>query len=442
MDEAPTRIRYRALAWLALAAGLAYLCRNAVSVAESTIREDLGFSVQESGWCMSAFFWSYAILQIPAGWFSERRGTRLTLTIFAIGWSAATMAIGLAPGLWVLILAQLIMGASQAGIFPASMNSIGHWMPLAERSFGCGVLAAGMQVGAIVAAGLTGLLIGDLGWRGVFVAFAAPGFLWSIAYFARFRDHPEDDPRLNARELQLIRDTRPPDSTHRRVDPEQESSFFRIARTPAIWWLCGQQICRASGYMFFASWFPTFLQKTRGISVEESGYVQALVLGGSLVGSLLGGLLTDLAWRRTRSLRVSRSLVGGTFLALCSALILSAWFVQSVHVAVALLAAGVFVAGLAGPCALAATIDLGGTRVPQIFGLMNMTGNFAAALCPILVGTLFTWTGNWNVVLLFFAAIYLVGAACWIFIRPTDDVAERHGSRSSPTGRPPHVQTR
>ena len=66
----------------------------------------------------------------------------------------------------------------------------------------------------------------------------------------------------------------------------------------------------------------------------------------------------------------------------------------------------------------AAGIDLGGTRVPQIFGLMNMTGNFAAALCPILVGSLFTWTGNWNVVLLFFAAIYLAGAGCWIFIRP------------------------
>ncbi|MEZ6075129.1 MAG: hypothetical protein R3C56_05495 [Pirellulaceae bacterium] len=96
-----------------------------------------------------------------------------------------------------------------------------------------------------------------------------------------------------------------------------------------MWWLCGQQICRSAGYMFFASWFPTFLQETRGVSVAQSGFLQGLVLGGTLAGSLFSGRLVDWIWLRTGSLRLSRSGVGGTALASCGLLILAAWFVQA-----------------------------------------------------------------------------------------------------------------
>src|SRR5262245_57362102 len=66
-----TNVRYRVLAWLTMAAGLAYLCRNAVGVAESAIRGELGLTLEQSGWFMGAFFWSYALFQVPSGWFAE-----------------------------------------------------------------------------------------------------------------------------------------------------------------------------------------------------------------------------------------------------------------------------------------------------------------------------------------------------------------------------------
>jgi ACS family glucarate transporter-like MFS transporter/ACS family D-galactonate transporter-like MFS transporter len=168
--------------------------------------------------------------------------------------------------------------------------------------------------------------------------------------------------------------------------------------------------------MFFASWFPTFLQETRGVSVQQSGYLQALVFSGTMAGCLSGGLLTDWIWSRTGSLRLSRAGVGSAFLFCCSLLILSAWFVESTLLAVAFLSLGAFFAALAGPCAFSATIDIGGEHVPQVFGLMNMTGNFAAAACPVLVAELFQWTSNRTLVLLVFAGIYLVGACSWALV--------------------------
>ncbi len=435
---ASSTVRYQVIAWLTVAAGLSYLCRSVVSVAESTIRSELSLTLDQSGWVMGSFFWTYAIFQMPSGWFSERAGTRIALSVFAVAWSVSTIGIGVAQSFWILIIAQLIMGVAQGGIFPASCNSIGHWMPLAQRSFGCGVLTAGMQVGAIIASGVAGILMLEIGWRWMFVAFGLPGIVWAIGFLLSFRDRPELSPAVNPEELELIRagrhsaesilqllNTQAKDqhaTNPYRVDSSFDAAppniLSSIMLSPVMLFLCGQQICRASGYMFFASWFPTFLQKTRGISVAQSGYLQGLVFAGTLTGCIFGGMLTDWIWRRTGGLRLSRSGVGAASLGGCSLLILAAWFVQSPELAVALLTLGSFFAALAGPCAFAATIDIGGSRVPQVFGLMNMVGNLAAAACPVLVGKLFQATANWDLVLLLFAAVYFVGAVCWVFVNP------------------------
>lgn len=414
----PTTVRYQTVGWLTLAAALAYLCRNAVSVAESTIRVDMRLTLEQSGWFMGAFFWTYAIFQVPSGWFSGRFGTRNALTIFALGWAFAMMGIGIAPVFWLLLLGQLVMGVAQAGIFPASANSIGHWMPLAHRTLACGFLAAGMQIGAVLASGLTGALMTPLGWRLTFFLFALPSVVWAVGFFVQFRDRPSQMEKVNALELALIDSGREAVGENPPAKTNEFWNLMTIANRPVMWFLCGQQICRSAGYMFFASWFPTFLQETRGVSVAQSGILQGLVLVGALIGSLIGGMLTDFIWRRTGNNRLSRSGVGAGALGICGLLIFGAWFVENPTMAVALLALGSLFAALAGPCALAATIDIGGNRVPQVYGLMNMSGNFAAAACPVLVAKLFQWTENWNVVLLLFSGIYLAGAACWVFANP------------------------
>ena len=245
-----------------------------------------------------------------------------------------------------------------------------------------------------------------------------PGFLWAIGFISWFRDQPEQTPAVNENELALIRADRDSTRTEIRIDEQQQIenddrfALLKIARSPVMWWLCGQQICRASGYMFFASWFPTFLQETRGVSVAQSGYLQGLVFAGTFAGCIFGGMLTDWIWKRTGGSRLSRSAVGAVALGACAFLILAAWFVKSPEFAVALLTLGSFFAALAGPAAFTAVIDIGGPRVPQVFGLMNMVGNLAAAACPIVVGKLFEVTANWNLVLLLFAGVYF--RAFWV----------------------------
>jgi ACS family glucarate transporter-like MFS transporter/ACS family D-galactonate transporter-like MFS transporter len=282
-----------------------------------------------------------------------------------------------------------------------------------------------MQIGAVAASALAGAMMDPYGWRLIVVVFALPGILWTIGFFVRFRNDPAEVLSPDSSELAMIRSGRSNNSSSLPNDSNEFSELVSIVLDPTMWWLCGQQICRAAGYMFFASWFPTFLQVTRGVSVENSGYLQGVILGGTLLGGISGGLVTDYVWRRTGSFRASRSGVGAASLAACSIVILGAWFANSTEIAMLLLTLGAFCAACAGPCAFTATIDIGGPRVPQVAGIMNMCGNLAAAACPVIVGMLFQMTENWNLILLLFAGVFLAGSVCWLFVNPQTHVRQR-----------------
>jgi ACS family glucarate transporter-like MFS transporter/ACS family D-galactonate transporter-like MFS transporter len=273
-----------------------------------------------------------------------------------------------------------------------------------------------MQVGAIAASGITGAMLADFGWRFVCLALALPGILWTIGFLARFRDDPAEALPPDSKELALIRAGRSSDNLETAADSGELQELLVILRHPNTLWLCGQQLCRATGYIFFVSWFPTFLQTTRGVSVEASGYLQGAVQVGPLLGCIFGGLLTDWIWRRTGSLRLSRSGVAAASLGICSIVVLGAWFVESTHLAVFLLALAAFFVTLPKPCTLAAAIDIAGPRVPQVAGTVNMSGNLAAGACPVLLGLLFQNTENWDLILLLFAGVFVLGAICWLFV--------------------------
>ena len=100
--------------------------------------------------------------------------------------------MGLAAGLWSLLLARLVIGWAQAGLFPGCVISISQWLPASRRALACGCLASSMSIGGAVAAALTGLLLwAGIHWRWVFPLASLPGILWAVWFYGWFRDRPE-----------------------------------------------------------------------------------------------------------------------------------------------------------------------------------------------------------------------------------------------------------
>lgn len=159
MTESPTRVRWAILAVTTLSSVLLYLDRNCVALALEAIRVDTGATQQQMGWFLSAFFWSYALGQVPAGGLSDRLGIRITLTWYILLWSLFTALLGLSTGITALIACRLGCGLAQAGAYPSCARAVRDWMPLMQRGTASSIVAFGGRLGGALAPVLTAAMM-------------------------------------------------------------------------------------------------------------------------------------------------------------------------------------------------------------------------------------------------------------------------------------------
>src|SRR6266850_2553755 len=358
----PTKTRFLVLAWLCTAAALAYVSRNAIAVAESTVRSDLGLTKQQSGWLMSAFFFSYALCSIPAAQFGQRTGSRRALPLFATVWSIATAVTALVSGLGGFLAARIGQGLAQAGLFPTTTVTIAKWFPLTGRAFATGALGSFMSLGGALCAWLTGVLLevfeprvaAGWNWRLTFLLFSVPGIVWALWFWWWFRDEPGEHRAVNEAELQVIREDKmtkaePGPQSIRGGMATLPTPWLALFSSPALWWLCGQQAFRAAGYIFFTSWFATYLQETRGVGIAHSGFLNMLPLIAVVEAGMVGGALYDWLLKRTASRDLARRWLSMLSLFACAGLIFWALVIEDALVAVLVISAGSFFAALASP---------------------------------------------------------------------------------------------
>ncbi len=452
----PTWVRYKVLAMLCLAATIAYVQRNSIGVAELTIRHDLGLTREQMGQVMSAFVLTYALFQLPSGWVAHLWGTRRALSVFAFLWSVLTGVMAAATGFLGLVAARLGMGAAQAGVFPCSTASIAKWFPVTRRGLASGALGSFMSVGGAVGAILTAELLQAYSWESVFALYAVPGIIWAAWFYLWFRDAPGEHPAVNIDELSLIEGQGAAPKPKSTAPAREPTPWGAILTSSAMWWICGQQFFRAAAYMFFATWFPTYLQEHHGLSRVQAGWLTSLPFWGVVVGGFLGGAVSDGILVRTGSRRLSRQglAIGSmTCAALTTGLSL---VVDDVALVIALFTFSAFFAALAGPCGYTITIDMGGRHVTTVFSMMNMAGNIGAmifpAVVPLLVvdrpdwvtpgaaaaavgalaapagaltglpGLLAGRLADWDMAIVALAGAYLAAALCWALVNPEGSI--------------------
>lgn len=403
--------RYQVLALLCVSAMIAYIQRAALSVPAAEIAGDLGFAdlARDMGWIQSAWYLSYGLMQIPSGWLADRLGSRRALAIYSVVWSLATLLTSMATDFYSLLVMWSLMGAAQAGAFPCAAKAIGRIFPDNQRARATGLLACGMTVGGAIAPVLAAAFLELLSpwadslhmdrWRLLLAAYAIPGVLWTVAFLGiiSLRKLPSKDVAGQAR------------------TPVKWSVMFR---SWPLALLCGQQFFRAAGMVFFMTWFPTFLQKTRDVSLVGSGVLTTVAGIGGVIGSLTGGFFSDWLLKRTGNQRLSRQGIAVAGMGSCSLLIVASYFAHDVNLSIALIALGAFCATFGGVSGYTVAIGFGGRHVATVFSTMNMCGNMGAALFPVTAGWLVAQTGNWNLILFLFAGVMAIDALCWALLNP------------------------
>ncbi len=158
-DDRATRVRYSVVGLTTAMAVLLYLDRYCTSMLLVYIREDLGIDIERAGLLISAFFWGYALGQVPAGWLSDRFGARHMLALYILTWSLLTGLLGTAQSFWPAVLLLFGCGLAQAGAYPTAAGIVSKWVPFASRGRASGVISTGGRVGGVASQLLTAYLL-------------------------------------------------------------------------------------------------------------------------------------------------------------------------------------------------------------------------------------------------------------------------------------------
>ncbi len=401
------------MVWLCfMALAVNYTDRANLAVAAPSIKQALHLDSTTMGFLLGSFFWTYAIMQLPAGWLVDRYGARLMFPIAVCWWSLFTALTAVANSAAALFGFRLLLGAGEAGGYPSSARVVARWFPPHERGIASSIFDSGSRVGNLVAIPLCAWLISSFGWRASFVATGLLGFVWTAAWLVIYRK-PERHPDVTPEALREIEQSRAAPAVG---EPRLRwSSLFRY-RT--VWGMMIGFFCLNFVIYFFITWFPTYLMSARHFSLKQFG-VLGLIPGLIAVpGGWLGGFTSDWLYRRGWSLTAARKtcLVGGMLL---SSVITFAAIVPEAWMALALF--GIAYASLAFTAASIWSLpgDVAPTRahVASIGGIQNFASNLAGVVTTSFTGMMLTIThGSFVIPLATAGLLCLLGAASYLFI--------------------------
>src|SRR5262245_7266828 len=424
-----TPVRGRVLAFAFLLAVVTYLDRICISAAAPFMMEDLGLSLLQTGVVFVSFTLPSSRFEIPSAWLGDVRGPRRVLTRIVLWWSAFTMLTGAARGLYSLVAIRFLFGAGEAGAFPNIARSFSRWFPVRERGRANGVMFLGSRIGGMLSAPLALLLVTRWGWRASFVFFGALGLVWAAAWYAWYRDRPEEHPSVNAEELAWIRqDSRPDEGVVTNHDGRvSHSTPWRALLTSRnLYAICAMYFAFGYGLYFYFTWLPTFLIKVLGFSLLSGGLFAALPFLLAGIADLAGGVLTD-TLARTHGLRVARCYLGfGAFLT-CALLVFASTVAGSSIATAVLLAFALASADLALGACWATPIDIAPDHAGVTTGFMNTLGNLGGMFGPLVVGYAVERWGSWDVAFYITAAVYASGAVAWLAIDPRVPIVSADG---------------
>jgi MFS family permease len=390
-----------------------YIDRVCISQAAPLISTDLGLTKVEMAWAFSVFGWAYALFEIPGGWLADRLGPRRVLMRIVIWWSFFTAATGWAWNVVSLLVTRTLFGMGEAGCFPNLTRIFTLWLPQRERERAQASLWLAARWGGAFTPLLVAYVLDYVSWRRAFELFGLLGLVWAIAFFRWFRDDPRTHPKVNAEELALMPPPRQSAIAH------GPTPWAELASSSAVWLLGLQYVALSYGWYFYITWLPTYLREARGTGLKMGAILAGLplLLGG--VGCLISGWVVPRLARVVGTMGLARRIVA--IIGFVGASISVIVFTKISDPANAMIVLGI--AGLFNdfvmPPAWAACMDVGGRYSGTVSGAMNMMGNIAGALSPLAVGYLLAWTGqNWTMTFYVSAAVYSLGAVCWLFLDP------------------------
>lgn len=247
------------------------------------ISADLSLSPTQAGSLVTWTLIGAVAGGIVFGSLSDKYGRVRVLTWTIVLFAVFTGLCAFAQGYWDLLIYRTIAGIGLGGEFGIGMALAAEAWPAKHRAKAASYVALGWQVGVLVAALLTPLLLPIIGWKGMFLVGIIPAF---VAWYLRAKLH---EPEVFVAKVQ-------------QAPSEKINSFKLLVKdwktTKVSLGVVVLTSVQNFGYYGIMIWLPNFLAKQLGFSLTKSSLWTAVTVCGMMLGIWVFGRLADRIGRK------------------------------------------------------------------------------------------------------------------------------------------------
>jgi MFS transporter, ACS family, tartrate transporter len=413
------RISWRLMPVIGVLYFVAYLDRNNVGFAATDLSRDIGLTASSFGLGAGLFFIGYVLLEVPSNAGMYKWGARRWLSRILISWGVFAAALAATNSTWSFYLIRFLLGAAEAGFFPAILYYFTLWFPEHYRLRILGLFVLAQPLTNAIGAPLSGSILnmngilGLHGWQWLFIIEGLPAIILGLFVPILLTDRPASARWLPESERDWLLYTLEKEARTKQVSARGEGTFLSGLKDRRFLVYAGLNFGMVFGIYGLGLWLPTIVGAMFGLrgmgasSVISIPYVVAAMA------------VYPWSWRAAHTGRVawhaSVSLVTGALGLLGAGLLLR---ISPVLSMMFLCAAAVGIYSAIAPFLSMPSNILTGAAAAAGLAVTNSLGNLGGFLSPYIVGLLKDWTGNDRAGLLVLAAcLAITGCTVYCYAR-------------------------
>lgn len=297
--------------WFIFAVGalnffLSQLYRTSNAVLAPALIADLSLDSNGIGLISAAFFYAFALAQIPIILMIDKTGPRKLMIFFSIIGIVGAIVFSCADGLLSALTGRILLGIGMSCAFMGSLKLLSDWFPPVIFASLAGVLTATGTLGNMMSATPLAMMVENYGWRQSFLAIAALNALLTIALYAILRDKPPATGNAHSPAVS-------PDA------PSGLSNLLHLLRSKDYWFISIGSFVRYGTFAALqALWAGPLLLVVLKYSPFQTGNIILAMNVGLLTGLPFWGIMSDRLFRTRKWL-----VIMGIFLMAAITLLLS-----------------------------------------------------------------------------------------------------------------------
>lgn len=269
-----------------------YIDRQTLSLLAPFLKRDYHWTNTDYAAIVIAFRVAYCIGQTLCGRLMDRVGTKRGLSFTVAWYSLVSLLSPLARGFTSFLSFRFLLGAAEAGNWPAATKAVSEWFPKHERGLATAFFDSGSSIGGAIAPFLVLGIYFRFGWRAAFVVPGLLGIPWLLGWRWLYYT-PQEHPRIQESERQkILTDTQDPD-----VQTITRPSWRDLLKLPQTWGTIIARTFTDPVFFFIADWFPLYLV-AKGISLKSGLIAVWIPFIAADLGNFFGGGMSGYLIRR------------------------------------------------------------------------------------------------------------------------------------------------